>query len=278
MISVSALPHYSWGGMLTLSFIGHKRITYDIQHFLPRLLGYLVGIGRPSQAFPSLEPYVPLSWHTAQTLFTTINLISATKGCASFHSLYWTILYPCKGIMSLLSKNVINWLISFLLEMFSWYVTLRVLPISRSQPLVAISLEHSERSLIYVWLILVIACLYVRCKSYIFLDLSKMNHHSTTRRVSVRRCLINPTIQLSISSFPELYKAIKSRPPVSSPIEAKYSDLYFTTPSGRPEVVLARRPLRATVERSTTSGRWGESETTSGRAKVGVCVVFHRRY
>jgi len=53
MISVSALPHYSWGGMLTLSFIGHNQykysaymfediITYGIQHFLPRLLGYLI--------------------------------------------------------------------------------------------------------------------------------------------------------------------------------------------------------------------------------------------
>jgi len=27
-------------------------VTYGIQRFLPRLLGYLVGIGRPSQAFP----------------------------------------------------------------------------------------------------------------------------------------------------------------------------------------------------------------------------------
>ena len=49
MISVPALPHYSWGGVLALSFIHQINLTYGTHNSLQGLQGYLILIA--TQAF-----------------------------------------------------------------------------------------------------------------------------------------------------------------------------------------------------------------------------------
>lgn len=95
-------------------------LIYDAHHFLQRLLGSLVGIGRSSQTFPPSEPYVPLSWHTAQTL-TASNLLYTNYllNHVCFHSLYCINLWPANGTTRLLSNNSTRLSISFLLDTIS---------------------------------------------------------------------------------------------------------------------------------------------------------------